>query len=553
MTGRTTRTSNPSPSEGPGAAAKWTQQPDTTSAGVDVDFTKDLPPTWPTTICADDFECRETGPITGITLWASWYHDVLSGGSAENATFTLSIRQDIPADRSPTGYSMPGKVLWRKTFNRGQFTVEPVQTYAESYYSPANITFEQNTRAMLYKYTFKIDAAEAFQQTGTAKSPVVYWLTVQSRLIHSPGSVATRLGWKTSTSHWNDAAVWVKAEEPYDGTWNKLAYPKGHSLSGRPIDLAFAIETEQAGAGTTFRRIVADDWRCATAQPVTGIAWWGSYIGYNYPPAQCQQATPPRQPDSFLLSLWSDVPDPDPSNTRDFGHPGRKLWEYKADTFDEVMVGFDNNPYPTVRAEHRAGVPLHGPPARGQVVPPGRREQRALAERRGGLQGRQEHRLSVGLDEPCVRRVGPEPRAAGPLEARRGPGHDRGRQLRQRQQRHVLGNPVWRPAGGWLAGALEFDGRGDYIKVEKPKGFNFAPSSFSVSTWIYPKETRGRWHAIMEYDRNSLNGNRFGLWLDVEGRFHFRVGQNTWQSPDALAPNQWYHLTAVYDAGCQGR
>ena len=39
-------------------ATKWTQQPDVTSAGVDVDFTKDLPPTWPTTICADDFECK---------------------------------------------------------------------------------------------------------------------------------------------------------------------------------------------------------------------------------------------------------------------------------------------------------------------------------------------------------------------------------------------------------------------------------------------------------------------------------------------------------------
>ena len=113
----------------------------------------------------------------------------------------------------------------------------------------------------------------------------------------------------------------------------------------------------------------------------------------------------------------------------------------------------------------------------------------------------------------------------------------------------TLGNPVWRTSGGWIGGALEFDGRNDYVKVEKPKGFNFAPNSFSVSTWIYPKETRGRWHAIMEYDRNSLNGNRFGLWLDVEGRFHFRVGQNTWQSPDALAPNQWYHLTATFDAG----
>ncbi len=48
----------------------------------------------------------------------------------------------------------------------------------------------------------------------------------------------------------------------------------------------------------------------------------------------------------------------------------------------------------------------------------------------------------------------------------------------------VVGNPVWRPSGGWFDGALDFDGRGDYVKVEKPKGFNFAPNSFSVSAWI---------------------------------------------------------------------
>jgi hypothetical protein len=112
----------------------------------------------------------------------------------------------------------------------------------------------------------------------------------------------------------------------------------------------------------------------------------------------------------------------------------------------------------------------------------------------------------------------------------------------------LMGRPVWKPDGGWLGGALDFAVRGDYVKVERPKGFDFAPNSFSLSAWIYPRETQGRWHAIMEYDRASLNGNRFGLWLDMQGRPHFRVGQNTWQGPDSLTPNQWYHLAATYDA-----
>jgi len=536
---------------GAGTAAKWSQQPDTTSAAVDVDFTRDLPPTWPTTICADDFECTQTGPITSITLWASWYHDVLSGGSAEKASFTLSIRQDIPANRSTTGYSMPGPVLWRKTFDRGQFTVEPVQTYVENYYSPANGALELNHRATLYKYTFKINAKDAFEQTGTSKSPVVYWLAAQAELIHSPGTTATRLGWKSSTSHWNDAAVWVKAEEPYgSSTWNKLTYPQGHSQSGRAVDLAFAIETEQAGAGVTARRIVADDWRCTTAEPVTGITWWGSYIGYGYLPSACQQVTAPRRPDSFLLSLWSDVPDPDPSNSRDFGHPGRKLWEYKAQSFDEVLVGFDRDPSPTSSSV--------------QGFEPVYRYMVRLPEDKWYRQDGQNNVLwlsVVAVYEDAQSMVYPwgwtnhpystwdlnlVPLAHWKLDETAGTvatdSSGNG------NHGTAVGGPLWRSSGGWLAGALEFDGRNDYIKVEKPKGFNFAPGSFSVSTWIYPKETRGRWHAIMEYDRSSFFGNRFGLWLDVEGCFHFRVGQNTWQSPQALAPNQWYHLTATYDA-----
>ncbi len=115
----------------------------------------------------------------------------------------------------------------------------------------------------------------------------------------------------------------------------------------------------------------------------------------------------------------------------------------------------------------------------------------------------------------------------------------------------MYGNPVWRSAGGWLGGALEFDGRGDYVKVERPTGLNFAPASFSVSAWIYPHVTTGQYRGIVEYDRDSLNGNRFGLWLDSQGRVHFRVGQNTWQSVNSVKANQWCHVAGVFDTATQ--
>jgi hypothetical protein len=548
--------------EGPDAADKWSQPPDAEPAGIDVDMTRDSPVTWPATICADDFECRTAGPITGITLWTSWYQDLLPSDSAENVTFTLSIRRDIPAGRGATGYSMPGEVLWRREFSRGQFTIEPQESRAEGYHCPANGTFAQQNHRMTYKYTFQISPDEAFQQTGTEKRPVIYWLAAQARVVHAPGHMATRLGWQTSVRHCNEAAAWVKAEEPYGAVaWEQSTYPKGHALGGRPIDLAFAIETRKGDVGAALRRMVADDWTCRNDLPVTGLVWWGAYPGYSYVPCDSELPAPP---DYFLLSIWSDVSDPDEKGVKSFSHPGTRLWEYRAETFDEVLAGFQRNPNPTITtvpgfaetpgAEFRVADPepvcrytVRLPPkdwfrpegqdrvywlsivavyqdAQNIAYPWGWTNQPSLSWDRQSLTPLAWWKLDEGAGKVAADSVG----ASDGI---------------------IVGNPVWQPSGGWIGGALDFDGRRDYILVDRPKGFDFAPKSFSAAAWVCPRETRGQWHTILEYDRDGINRNRFGLWLDVEGRFHFRVGWNTWHSQQSLVPNQWCHVAGTYDAG----
>ena len=87
-----------------------------------------------------------------------------------------------------------------------------------------------------------------------------------------------------------------------------------HYRTGRPRKVAatradgvaFEIETEKADAGLGYRRLVADDWQCNGPTPITGVVWWGSYIGYGYQACDCQQMESPRQPDYFLLSIGSD-------------------------------------------------------------------------------------------------------------------------------------------------------------------------------------------------------------------------------------------------------
>jgi len=327
----------------PGQAIKWLQEPDLSRTGVDMDATTDLPPLACPEILADDYECTIPGPVTQIEIWGSWYQDILIGNDAGNATFTLSIRKDVPATSIAAGYSMPGAVLWSKVFSKGQFAVEKVAADIEGFAIPCESSYSANDHQGVYKYTFTIDPAEAFVQEGTADRPVVYWLSVQARLIHPPGSKGTRFGWKTSLRTWNDDAVWVQADEPYTGTWRQLDYPVQHPLRGEPTALAFDIVTSGQGSSTVTRQ-VADDWLCTTPTPVIAAVWWGSYIGYEYQACGCNTQTPPVKPDYFLLSIWSDVPKSNPNDPTDFSHPGLKLWEYRAADFDEVLVGFDKHP-----------------------------------------------------------------------------------------------------------------------------------------------------------------------------------------------------------------
>jgi hypothetical protein len=529
---------------------KWTQNPDLTATGLDVDATTDSPVTWPNEIAADDFQCTTTGPITQITVWGSWYRDILPGNDAQNATFTLSIRQDIPVGQGTAHYSMPGRVLWQKQFARGTFTVQRDTSQTQSYYSPANSTYEQSNHRSVFKYVFDIDAKDAFQQTGTTAKPVVYWLSVQANVLQLAGSVATRFGWKSSTNHWNDDATWVHAGEPYGGSsWQDLHYPSAHPYATRSIDLAFVIETQKTGGGLAYQQVVADDWLCTSDTPVTGMAWWGSYIGYDYQACLCQQMAAPRRPDYFMLSIWTNVPDPDPTSSKDFSHPGQKIWEFKATTFDEVMVGFDKHPE-TGEANKGGREPVY----RYAVQLP--QANYFLQKAANGV-----YWLSiVAVYENPQTMVYPWGWTNHEYSAWSGPAlkplaywklDESGGTIASDSSGNgndgtIMGNSIWRPTGGRIAGALDFDGRSAFVRVAQTKKLNFAPGSFAVSAWVNPREVGGRLQALVEYDRTGAN--RFGMWIDTNSRFQFRVGSTTLSSQQSLRTGAWYLLTGVFDS-----
>ncbi len=216
-----------------GQPAKWVQYPDLSQRGIDVNASYDL-------LLADDFECSQTGPITAIHIWTSWLDDVLPDDDPRRVMFTLSIHKDIPADESPTGYSMPGEVLWWSEFQPGSFHVRIWEDGLEEGWlnPPEDYIFPGDT--ICWQYNFFIDESEAFVQEGTPDEPVVYWLDMKA----TPLNDQARLGWKTSADHWNDDAVWTIGDEPYGDLWEELRYPPGHPQHPESIDLAFVIGDE---------------------------------------------------------------------------------------------------------------------------------------------------------------------------------------------------------------------------------------------------------------------------------------------------------------------
>jgi len=222
----------------PGDDHKWVQLPDLSTTGVDVDVSDK---SWqPEYNCADDFLCTVTCAITEIHFWGSWKLDDYPYTMSPDAVMiTLTIHADVPAEESPTGYSIPGQRLWSRTFNQDEFAVEDWSTGTpEWWWSPLEQPLSPGD-TNCWQYNFTIDPDDAFFQEGTPEEPVVYWLAVQ--VTPDDAQPAVKLGWKTSLDHWNDAAVWGLGEEPLIAPWNQLLYPALHPMTGERMDLAFVI------------------------------------------------------------------------------------------------------------------------------------------------------------------------------------------------------------------------------------------------------------------------------------------------------------------------
>ncbi len=114
----------------------------------------------------------------------------------------------------------------------------------------------------------------------------------------------------------------------------------------------------------------------------------------------------------------------------------------------------------------------------------------------------------------------------------------------------LVGNPKWRPSGGKIGGALEFDGNGGYVDFGKSSVFNIA-GQITVSTWIKVNGFSSDYAAIITKGDNAwrlqrnaeTNGLEFACsGLDVPGREWCNIFGDV-----NVNDGQWHHAAGVYD------
>ena len=318
-------------------------------------------------LVVDDFRCVGTMPVTSVHWWGSflaWDKQYLPYPRPQ--AWRIGFWSNVsPNPSDDPNFSRPEKLLWQIEIPAYRVQVEWVGT---DY-------FPEIGEDSCFQFTCFLQPTEYFWQRDHETQDNVFWLSIAA--VYEPDSSPNHhWGWKTRPQHWMDNAirtehwgtleletvldpcymtpikdiVWeqsydmafeldtrfdfVKWEQPFTGLRNWALYEDEQSL---------AIEDRMGQLQLT--RLVADDWPCRAGTAVTAIAWCGSYMGYAYEacvnPASLEQRVPP---DYFILSIWTDVPDPNPGDSDTFSHPGQILWEHRAYNYDEVLVGFDKNP-----------------------------------------------------------------------------------------------------------------------------------------------------------------------------------------------------------------
>ena len=211
---------------------------------------------------ADDWRCSETGYVKDIHFWGSWLGDQ----KGIITSFKITIYKDIPADQSPTGYSMPGKELWSREVEdwveRGPYYGDQGWYWCEDDY------YQWHDHQQYYQYNVFLAEPWLLQEYCN-----IYWLGISANIQQGTGT----WGWKSSKNHWNDDAAWrapgtqwIDMWEPEPPITNQFWLTM---YNGEPVDPSGG--TDYYDDGTSF-------WGWYYYYYTGEPSWWNIWF-YNAP------------------------------------------------------------------------------------------------------------------------------------------------------------------------------------------------------------------------------------------------------------------------------
>ncbi len=237
---------------------------------------------YPSNPVADDFMCMETGYITDLHFWGSWYLDIMPPGGMPPG-FHISIYADIPDPDGASGplYSEPGVKLWEQDVF--SFITTPMPPSPQGWFEPPDYFEPQGNHQQYFQYDIFFTAPYFLQHEGT-----IYWIEIMP--YPDPSGF---WGWKTSQNHFNDDAVYL-GEEPYQIPIleeNFDAYtpevqlfpPTGWSVQGISSPSWFQVPTSYWARCNRIINQASDEWLISETYDFTSNPTvWLTYYVYFY-------------------------------------------------------------------------------------------------------------------------------------------------------------------------------------------------------------------------------------------------------------------------------
>jgi len=325
-------------------------------------------------LVADDYRCLGSMPVTSIHWWGSHYGFVEPGTTPPllpigwKIGFWTNVPQGAVAD-----YSYPEKMLWQVKVPADRVEVEEVGADFYHDFYPEDIA---------YQYTLYLEPDEVFWQADFLDDTKddVFWLSIAAIYPPDIADIPHPWGWKTRPWSWMDDAVRFTYDGPLEpgiALHPRDIMPIKDPLYYESFDVAFELDTdpnyikwEQPFTGirrwphyedeksmarvvtttevvtkwiqnpdltemgvdvdATFDpmithyppQLLADDFKCITTEPITGIHIYGSWLGDRLPmdDTGLQNAAQVQ----FTLSFHEDIP-PSQSPTG-YSMPGDTKW-----------------------------------------------------------------------------------------------------------------------------------------------------------------------------------------------------------------------------------